>query len=300
MKIFFLLVLLFLSSNLFCKEELIVIQTVSLDKKSFVIQLGKNEGITKGQEIVFSNELSSIVCKAIEVSRDYSLWVPLDVNMIIPFNRQDIVGINTHSYGNVALDVDGTITKMLPEEKFEKKEFEIRKMNSINIKYSYGGAISQTLSSVDSSQYSKKKGQDFTFEHGIRFSPEFELAIGGRIDYELYRKNLPLLDIPTNRNILIASFLYHFVNFSNGPSNFYTGITFGIGSSNTTVDSEDHAGICYILPQVKFGHLLAIAPTVAFITEASVESITSHEKLADGSKQDDSIINAKVSVGIRF
>jgi hypothetical protein len=283
----------------YSSEQLVVIQTTSNNQKSFVLQLGLQNGIAKRQEAIFSNDNVSIVCKAIEVNREYSLWVPVDKNINVPFKRTDIVSLNPYVIGNVGIDFGGVITKLIPDEP-EKIIDQFRTENNIAIKYSYGTALSQTASSIGTSEYTTKKGQDLSVEYGFRYSPEFEYAIGFRRDYDIYRLTTPVLDIPTERNFLTASFIYHFITFTKNKNNFYTAITFGVGNSSTTINNEVNSGISTLLPQVRLGYLYPFNQKVAMISELSFESIAGQEKLADGSKQNANQVNVKLSIGVRF
>ena len=44
------------------REELMVVQTVSKDRRSFVIAKGVKDGVARGQEIIYANDNVSILC----------------------------------------------------------------------------------------------------------------------------------------------------------------------------------------------------------------------------------------------
>lgn len=299
-KLLFLIILIGISTKIFSKEELTVIRTTSKDKKSFVVQKGLQNGISRGQEVIFGNDNVSIVCKAIEVSREYSLWIPVDKNMMVPFKKEDIVSLNTHTFGNVAVDLGNGVQKINPDVDYNLEFEKLRTQNSITARYSYGGAVSQSSSSVSTSQNSKKKSEDFNFEYGFRINPAYEISIGGRLDYEVYRLTTPELDIPTTRQFITLSFTYHAVAFSSNKNNLYATATIGIGNSKTTVDNEVSSGLATILPEVKIGYLFPISKEFALVGEVGVESVAAQEKFSDGSKQDTTQVNTKASIGIRF
>jgi hypothetical protein len=296
----YLILLLLFSFYTEAKEQLTVIQTTSVNGRSFVLQMGLKDGVAEGQEVIFGNDNVSIVCKAIEVTREYSLWKPLDQNINIPFKKQDIVSMNTHTFGNIAVDFGSGAQKITPEIDFMIEYEKLRKDDNITIRYSYGAALSQSSSSVSTDQNTKKKGEDFSFEYGYRLSPAFEFAIGGRLDYEIYRLNSPELDIPTERKFVTASFIYHAIAYSKNKNNIYAGVTLGIGNSKTTVDSDSSTGTTTLLPQVRLGYLVPLSTSWAMVMEASVESISSKETFSDSSIQDTTQINSKLSIGIRF
>jgi hypothetical protein len=289
-----------MSYSLFAKEELIVIQTVSTTRQSFVIQKGLKDGIAKGMEVIFGNENVSVVCKAYEVSREYSLWKPVDKWINIPFNKQEIISMNTHSFGNIAVDLGSDVNDLTPKVDLNIVYEKIRTKDNWAIRYSYGGTLNQSSSSVSSNNYSKRKSEDYIFEYGFRLRPEMEISLGARYDYAVYRLTSPELDVPTTRVFLLTGFTYHFINLSDNKNNFYAAISLGIGKSNTVVNNATATGIASILPQARFGYLMPIGKTVALTTELSLESVSSRETFSDGVSQNTSDINAKISIGLRF
>lgn len=288
------------SLQVFAKEELLVIQSASSDKRSFVIQKGLKDGIAKGQEVIFAGDNVSVVCKAIEVNRDFSYWRPVDKEINVPFKRDQIVSMNTHTFGNIAVDFGEGVKRLTPEVDVNVIYGKLRSENNITIRYSYGFALSQSSSSVSTTQNSRRIGEDFLFEYGNRLSPQFELAFGVRLDYDIYRLENPELDIPTERQMLTASLIYHAIDFSNSKNNFYAGVTVGIGNSKTTVSNSSSSGTATLLPQVRLGFLLPLSTSMAMISELSAESVGAQEKFSDGSKQETTQINTKFSVGLRF
>jgi cell shape-determining protein MreC len=55
-------------------EELIMIQAISNSEKTVVVRKGAEDGVTPGQESLFSNKNISLMARATEVTRDFSLW----------------------------------------------------------------------------------------------------------------------------------------------------------------------------------------------------------------------------------
>ena len=214
------LVAFFPIKDLLAKEELLVIQTVSKDRRSFVVTKGIKDGVLKGQEIIFANDNVSVVCKAIEVSRGYSLWVPVDRNITVPFNKEDIVSSNSTVYGNVALDV-ASDPNLIPGKNFNELYKKFRVQNNYTIKASYNKGLNQSSSSVSNEKNNSRSGYNVSVDYNYRFLPEFEMSAGLRLDNEVYRIEQPELDIPTRRIMGVVAATYHFVNFSDNKNNFY-------------------------------------------------------------------------------
>lgn len=285
--------------TLFAKEELTVIQTVSKDRRSFVVGKGIKDGVIKGQEIIFANDNVSVVCKAVEVNRGFSLWVPVDRTITVPFNKEDIVSSNSTVYGNVALEIVGD-SNLTPEINYNELYKKFRAQNNISTKASYNRGLNQSSSSVSEEQNSNRVGYTLGVEYNNRFLPEFEMSFGARLDNEVYRLSTPALDIPTRRIIGLVAATYHFVNFSDNKNNFYLTIAAGIGTSETTVNDEKSSGIVALLPEARIGYLMPFSKSLAMIFEGSVESLSTTEKFSDETEQTTNILNMKASIGIRF
>jgi hypothetical protein len=286
-------------NSLFAKEELTVIQTVSKDRRSFVVAKGIKDGVLKGQEIIFANDNVSIVCKASEVNRDFSLWVPVDRTITVPFNKEDIVSSNSTVYGNVALEIvgDNALTPTINYNEVYKK---FRTQNNWTAKASYNKGLNQSSSSVAEEKNSGRAGYTFSVDYNYRFMPEFEMSAGGRLDNDVYRITNPELDIPTQRIIGTISATYHFINFSDNKNNYYLTIAAGIGKSETTVSDVKSTGPVTLLPEARFGFLMPFSKSLAMIFETSVESLSTTEKFPDGTQQTTNILNLKASIGVRF
>ena len=282
-------------------EELMVVQTVSKDRHSFVVSKGIKDGVFKGQEIIYANDNVSILCKAIETSRDFSLWVPLDKNANVPFNKDEIISYNSHAYGNVALEVVGDIKEITPmPEDFKIPEKSVLKSNNFALKGSFGKGLSQSSSNVSADKDSTRAGYTFSLEYNYRLMPEFEMSFGARFDSEVNRISSPQLDIPTSRTMATAAATYHLLNFSKDKNYFYLSLAVGLGNSKTTVNEEIASGYAILLPEVRLGYLMPLSKSTSFVVEASVESISSHEKFSDSTTQVTNTLNSKFSLGLRF
>lgn len=284
---------------LHAKEELTVIQTVSKDRRSFVVAKGIKDGVIKGQEIIFANDNVSIVCKASEVNRDFSLWVPLDRTITIPFNKEDIVSSNSTVYGNVALEIasdGGLVPKIDYNEAFKK----FRAQNNYSLKGGYNRGLTQSSSSVSDEKNSSRAGYNLSLDYNYRFLPEFEMSFGARMDNEVYRIEQPELDIPTRRIMATIAATYHFVNFSDNKNNFYLSVAAGLGKSETTVSEEKSTGRVTLLPEARVGYLMPFSKGMAMLFEGSVESISSIESFSDGAEQTTNILNFRATIGLRF
>ena len=306
-----LIIFVFLNNNTFASEtfnktkikpheELLVVQTVSTDRRSFVVSKGVKDGVFRGQEVVYANENVSILCKALEVSRDYSLWAPIDQFINIPFKKEEIISYNTHSYGSVGLDIVGDINNIIPEVSIENEYTKFRISNNFALKASFDRGLFQSSSDVSADKNSTRAGYSLALEYNYRFMPEFEMSFGARIDNEVYSITEPRLDIPTTRKIATIGVTYHVMSLSNNKNNFYLTLAAGLGTSQTTVSEVTSTGYVTLLPEVRLGYIMPFSKTFAMVFEGSVESLNSHETFPDQTVQLTNILNTKFSVGLRF
>lgn len=300
MKLKFFAVLMFLmSAQAWSKEELTVIQTVSKDRRSFVVGKGIQDGVLRGQEIIFANDNVSIVCRAIEVNRNFSLWVPVDANITVPFNKEEIISSNSTVYGNVALEV-ATDASLVPELDYNVLYKKFRTENNFAAKIGYNKGLSQSSSSVADDRNASRVGYNLAIEYNYRFLPEFEMNFGARLDNEVYRIDSLLLDVPTKRTMVTMAATYHLINFANDRRNLYLSLAAGVGKSSTDVNGDESTGIVTLLPEARLGYLMPFSKTMALVFEASVESISSKEEFSDGAEQTTNLLNLKGSIGLRF
>lgn len=293
---FFTIVLMLKSHSLLAREEIHVVQAISTSKRTFVLAKGIKDGVSLGQEVIISNENVTLVSRAIEVTRNYSLWEPIDKVVTVPFQKDEIVSFNPHSYGNVALNIDNI---ELPES-FQKQFSYFRESNNWSVFYNYALGLYQTSSDVSTSNNSSRTGSQFGAEYHWRYSPEFELGVGVRKDTEVYRVDNGNVDVETSRTLLTASLTYHLLQYSSGNNNWYLTLTGGIGNSSTTLNEEQSTGRAYIAPEVRLGYLVPFTKTKALRVEVSIENVSSTEEFSDQSSQNNTIVNSKLSVGLRF
>lgn len=282
------------------REELTVVQAVSKNRKSLVLSKGIKDGVLRGQEVIFANDNVSILCKAIEVNRSFSLWAPVDKYVNIPFMKEDIISYNSHAYGNVSLDIVGNANNITPELDYDVIYSRFRTSNNTSIKASMNRGLSQSSSDVSADKNSGRSGYAFSAEYNYRFMPEFEISFGGRIDNEVYRLTDPQLDIPTSRVLATIAATYHLMNLTSNKNNFYLSVAAGLGKSTTTVNDETSTGSVTLLPEARLGYIMPFSKSTALILEGSIESLSATEKFADESEQVTNILNVKFTLGLRF
>ncbi len=285
-----------LSPKIFAREELQIVQTVSQTKKSFVLNKGLAEGIYRGMELLVSNEQVSILCKAIEVNRQFSLWSPVSANVSIPFQKEEIVTINPYAYGNVALNVDKIQfpdLNSIPKIAFVGEHY-------WSLYYNYTFGLYQTTSDVSAENSGRKTGSQLGLEYIKHFHEEFEWTLGGRFGREVYRLNDGGLDVQTDRYLMTVVFNYLLKQFSSGKGYWSLGLLFGAGLSSTLLDETTSRGPSFLLPEIRLGYNFPFSNGNSLQLEFGIENLINQEKFDDGEEQSNNTVNSKFTVGIRF
>lgn len=300
-RFFIAIFILFSSSLALAKEELIIIQSVSDSRQTFVVRKGKADGILVNQESLFTSEKFSLSARVIEVNRSYSLWKLSDSNATVPFKKGQTVNY-TNTIENLYTEIP--MLRYDPKELSEKARERdrvalLRKeqwMLRGNLSYTLSESITDTPGDLESS----RSGMNLEFQRLWSFHPQMTLGFGLRYDRENTSLNDPNIDIPTTRVLGVADFTYHFEGFGESGDHLYLGIGIGIGRSVTQVDESTSTGLATLLPAARFGYQKQLSNGIAMIAETVAESVSSTESFTDGPEQKTNLVNAKFAVGIKF
>lgn len=273
-------------------DKLVVVQAVSTSKKTFVIRKGYIDGIAIGQESLFTIRNSGVVATAKEVNRSMSIWEVNDKRGGVAFDKGEYVTF-TNSIENLILELP-RLEKMADKGlKFKNKSFWIVRGN---ISY----ALSDSVSSQDAEFVTTRSGYQLEGLYTNNFQPQWEIGLGLRYDTEVQKISEPILDVPTTRLLAMAELNYLF-NQEEGTRNyFYIGAGIGYGISATTVDEAVSTGAAFVLPVLKFGFSKFIGNSKWMLIEGAVESIGARESFSDGLEQTTTILNSKITIGIKL
>ena len=273
-------------------EEVLIIQAVATNGRTFAVRRGFRDGVSPGQESLFTSGDASFRAIAKVVNRHFSMWEIKGRRGGVTFKKGDFVTF-TNNIENVLVEVPKYLFK-------PKKEITFRPSNSWILKGHYSYAMSESVSETDSDRYSARTGFQFEGLFARKFYANWEWAVGVRFDRENATLESPQIDVPTQRSMGVAEIYYHFDRFNYSKNNAYMGIGLAYGFSNTTVDEAVSAGTSLVLPSVKVGYINRINPSYSFVLEASFEAISTSEAFADTEDQNTSILNSKLGIGIRF
>lgn len=270
---------------------MVIVKTVSSDKKTFVIRRGKKDGIGVGQESLFSTMKVSLAARAVEVNREFSLWKILEENFSVPFEKEQIV--------NYISSVE-SVEVQIPEVRKRKAEFFFEPKRFWYLRSGVSRTINQNLSNADKGTDKVRQGMQFDALLSYNWTPGWEIGIGGRFDIEEEIIEQGNLSLPSNRYFIMAEMIYHLDYFSGKKSNFYLSGALGIGRSQTQVDTKISSGTSYISPAVRLGWQKRIYNRWWLVAEGLIESVSSEETFSDGVTQESNFTNIKGMIGIKF
>ena len=275
-------------------ENMVVVQSISTSRQSFVVRRGAKDGISKHQRALFSTEQVSLLCKAIEVTHEFSLWEVDDPMASVPFTKDQMIVFST------SLE---TIWTKVPALRGKLKQFLLTKDLVPPPYFLFRGAMSRGLSESvsDTSASSTVERAGFHFEglYYWNFAKQLDWGFGARLDRESALIDQSDLSIPTSRVFAISQLTYRFPEIKGTRNYFYLTAGIGYGTSTTTVNESTSAGTAYILPSFHMG-LMTLGDSYGFAVELVGEAIGQQEEFLDGNSQNTNIINAKFSVALRF
>lgn len=274
-------------------DELVIIQAVSTTKKNFVVRRGFEEGVSVGQESLFSTANFSVLCRAVEVTRHHSLWIPLDKRAKVPFDRKDYVTFS-NNVEKVSIKIADIVEQKKESARWKRKEYWITR-------FSISAAMWESVSETNAEREANRGGFQFEVYGSRTVYEDIELAIGVRFDQETAIIDESNLEIPTTRYMLMGELIYNFPNFDGTKDNVYAALGGGIGLSYTIVNEQQSSGIAYLAPIVRLGYKKTLSPKYALLIEGVGEAISMEETPENEEDvQTTNIVNLKFSMGLKF
>lgn len=275
------------SANAF---ELIMIQSVSDTKRTFITRNGKRQGIIRGMTGTFTAEDISVLAKAVNVTGNFAQWELINQEAILPFEKGKIV---TYYAANEY------IWALAPES--ERKKYIKSEVPYIKRSWVFKGALTRGLSeSVSDAPATTSNRGGFLGE--VYYERDFynSLAFDFGLRYEREVINYPGASLITRRSMAIADVIYYF-DFMREylKGKFFIAGGLGYGLSNTTTVGLSQSGPVAMLPAVKLGLTLPFNETWEFITDGAFESLQTSEEQEDGRKQTTTQTNFKFGFGLR-
>jgi len=294
----FVLILIFSLKSL-ALEELVIVQTVSKSKKTFVVRKGLEDGITEGQTSLFTTESISLTARVVKANRHYSQWIVNEENAVVPFKKDQFVNFS-NSIEKIWTEVP--FLQLQKVEAFKEEKRLADSLSSMILRLHFNQALSETVSDIQSEETPERAGYGIELMFARLLTENVEWAYGVRYDQEVSSKTTPVnLDIPTTRILGLIDFTYNFQSVRDSRNHFYAGLGAGIGQSSTDVSNEVKSGLAMVLPTARVGYITK--PTKSnygLLVEASFESISAKESFSNGDEQTTNTTNVKLALGIKF
>ncbi len=279
----------------FGDDNLVIIQTVSSSRRSFVIHRGAKDGISTNQLALFSTEKISLLCRAIEVAHDHSLWRVDEPMASVPFQKRQFVAY-TSSLETIWTKIPSLKDLLQKQIRFSLSKPKPYWLLRGSISYGLYESISETL--PDSTK--RRSGQQFEALWNFNFSKNIDGGLGARLDNETAILSTQDLSVESRRMFILSELTYMFPPFSATKNYVYLTATVGLGTSSTSVNENTSSGTAAILPALHLGLATHVSQQNYFMVEGVIESIAVKEKFADGTLQESNIVNAKLTLGYRF
>ncbi len=278
------------------QESLTIVQSISNTKKTLVIRKGRKDLLAPGMEGLFSTDKISILARARQVSRFYSIWEVVDPEASFPFKVKDYVVFNSSTVS--LFDQIPSLKKRLNAE-IKRRAYippavwVLRGLGTIG--------IYESVSDTGSSLVEDRLGTQLSIFRYSHLSNRLELGFGLRMDLErAVLKSTPRLEIPTNRYLFLSELMYHFPYLKTKATHFYGGLGVGIGYSQTSVSESISTGLAVAIPVMRLGMETRISKDHSFLVEGVAEGVSMQESFKDGTEQNTNIANLKISFGYKF
>lgn len=284
------LLILFFSLETFA-EELVVIRAVSSTKKSFVLPLGTQHGVSLGQESLFTTENLSVIATAKEVTRNESLWELNDKDAMVPFRIDQFVSFSNNLE---------SLLHEIPLIKYKEKEVVYLGKNTWFFRLGYYGTLNETVSSVNANQILSSSGLGLDGMYLMDISKKINVGVGLRYDTDNSQNSDPPLAVPTNRLLVQGEIQYKFDPFKGTTNYFYGTLDLGLGMASSNVSGISSSGLGLLLPGIRFGINFSLSSKNSLVTELALENLLSLQTFDDGTQQDTSELDLKLSLGFKF
>lgn len=299
MKIFVLFVILIPLQS--WGSKLVLIHHVTLSQKSFMADIGVDDGVLFGQKSLFTSDNYSFVAKAVKVNRFHSVWVPQESEFMVPFKQGDFVVYENNMEG---------IYKEIPELKLEyerllrqQKEFIAKRdlFHQYSFLFSTITNIEESSSLAKEDVRSTRIGQHFTLFYNIRPERKIILSAGFRYDKESLKINDPPLSIPVSRYLGMTRLAYClYDDYHPGDYFYYFSAEFGYGFSHSQISSTSTKGVVALMPKLAVGVQLRFIEQTSLSLELGAEYLKTREQFTDEVEQTVNVMNATFTAGFSF
>ncbi|MCE3014070.1 MAG: hypothetical protein LW878_13500 [Proteobacteria bacterium] len=270
--------------------ELLMIQTVSTSRKSFVTRSGKRQGITENFTATFPADNVSLIAKARTVTSQFTQWEVVNPQAQVPFDPGTLVTYHPAEEYVWALSPEKARIKYIEDLRPTMKR-------SWLLKSAVTRGLNESVSNVEA-QNPNRGGVALDILYEKQFTPHFAWDAGLRYESEVV--NLVVGTLNTQRVMIVGDLIYDFdpvEEFYN--ARVFIGAGMGIGQSSTNVQGIVQSGTATLLPAAKLGLTLPFNKEWDFIAESAFETLRTEEVLEERTNQSTTQSNLRIGIGVR-
>ena len=270
--------------------ELIIVQSVSKEKNTFITRGGKDKSMFIGKNVTFTSDDISVIAKAVEVTGEFTQWELKNDYTDVPFRKGELVTLYNAEEHLWALSPAEVRSKFIRNEIFKaRRSFEFISSVSKGLSESYSGGQSQNLNRGGlqfDGIYQREINSNFAYAFGIRYSREVIDA--------------PSASLINQRFLGVVEARYYF----NPIENFYNarfgiGLGAGFGQTRTETTGQASFGDALLLPMTKVSFSIPVNKKyeISFIGE--FDSLRLEEDTADNTTETTNLNNSRAGFVFR-
>ena len=283
------IILLLLSFNAW-SYELVLIESISSSKQTFITRQGKRTGVGLGKKATFTANNVSLIAKAIEVSGDFTQWEVTNDFLDLPFKKGEVV---------TYYDATEHLWALAPEEtkrKYIKSQI-YRPRRNISFHTGFIQGLKETVS--DSPNNGIRAGMQVESYLESEINYNFKWAVGLRFARE--NINIDVGTLINDKFLAMADLRYYF----NPIKKWYNtqialALGAGYGQSQTNAEGATSSGYARVLPSSKIMANIPISNNYQFILETAFETITARESFGNGEKQETTTSSLRYGAALRW
>ncbi len=292
--------------------SLVIIKTISDTRSSFVTNQGKMDGINPGVRGTFILDNFSFIAEAVSVNRNYSQWKPINPQVRIPFEKEQLVTYNRAEESVYGMRLTNqTTAPNRPEtvntfnEYFTDRRLgESRDPDCIALRLTFFQGLTSSTTSVDDIN-PDRQGASFYASYEYALAHFLSAGLGARLEQESIAASEGA-NFVSQKFILQGEInLYMPVMANLGHTQIYMGVFLGFGQARLTLDEYQQNGAVNYVFGARAGANLPINPELDLILEGGIETMNIEQAITDTSFAEDELIqttdqtNTFLSIGIR-
>ena len=270
--------------------ELVIVQSISKEKQTFVTRNRPDHIYVLGQKATFTSSNVSLIARAKTVSREFTQWEILNDYTDVPFNRGEVVTIYEAQEYLWALSPEEIKRKHIKNSLFvPKRSFESR--------FAFTRGISESVTDTSPDDINR---QGYFFEGNYRKEIDFNFIYSFGLRYTTDVINLSNTSLTNQRFMGMFDIRYYTEKIKDVfDSRLGISIGAGFGQSRTETNSQVSTGSAVILPTIRAHFDLPITKKYEFGIYGGIESIRIEETFVNNDEQTTNLNHSHFGIMLR-